>query len=101
MYSNRIMSIFFSFFSWGRWFSKTLCNIWGWYVRILTTPYRGGWVVWKRPKTPLRNIKMAPKLMRGFHISGSIASQSIVRVPCESQDANTTDSGASVPRKGI
>ena len=35
-------------------------NILGWYVKILTIPYRGGWVVWKRPKTPLRNIKMAP-----------------------------------------
>ena len=52
--------IFVLFFLGGRWFSKILCNIWGWYVKILTIPYRGGWVVWKRPKTPLRNIKMAP-----------------------------------------
>ena len=44
----------------GRWFSKILRNIWGWYVKILSIPYRGRWVVWKRPKTPLRNIKMAP-----------------------------------------
>ena len=29
-------------------------------VKILTIPYTGGWVAWKRPKTPLRNIKMAP-----------------------------------------
>jgi hypothetical protein len=43
-----------------RWFSKILRNIWGWYVKILTIPYRGGWVVWKRPKITLRNIKMAP-----------------------------------------
>jgi hypothetical protein len=27
----------------GRWFSKILHNIWGWYVKILTIPYRGGW----------------------------------------------------------
>ena len=32
--------------------------IWGWYAKILTIPYKGKWVVWKRPKTPLHNIKM-------------------------------------------
>ena len=53
---------FFKIFLGDRWFSKILCNIWGWYVKILTIPYRGGWVVWKRAKTPLRNIKMAPNL---------------------------------------
>ena len=53
--------IFAIFFLGGRWFSKLLRNIWGWYIKILTIPYRGGWVVWKRLKTPLRNIKMAPK----------------------------------------
>ena len=53
--------MYFFFYLGGRWFSKTLRNIWGWYVKILTVPYKGGWVVWKRPKTPLRNIKMAPK----------------------------------------
>ena len=37
-----------------------LLNIWAWYVKILTIPYRGGWVVWKRVKTPLCNIKMDP-----------------------------------------
>ena len=52
--------LFLVFFLGGRWFSKILRNIWGWCVKILTIPYRGGWVVWKRPKTPLRNIKMAP-----------------------------------------
>ena len=52
--------IFVSYFLEGRWFSKILRNILGWYVKMLTIPYRGGWVVWKRPKTPLRNIKMAP-----------------------------------------
>ena len=31
-----------------------------WHAKILTIPYRGSWVVWKRPKTPLRNIKMVP-----------------------------------------
>ena len=36
------------------------CTLMGWYVKIITIPYRGGWVVCKRPKTPLRNIKMAP-----------------------------------------
>ena len=44
-------------------FSKILRNIWGWYVKILTIPYRGRWVVWKMPKTPLRNVKMAPYLL--------------------------------------
>ena len=60
-YSNKITSVLFLIFFLGvRWFSKFLCNIWGWYVKILTIPYRGWWVVWKRPKTPLRNIKMGP-----------------------------------------
>ena len=62
-YSNKITLVWFLhffFYLGGRWFSKILRNIWGWYVKILTIPYRGGWVVWKRPKTPLRNIKMAP-----------------------------------------
>ena len=36
---------------------KILRNIWGWYVNILTIPYRGRWVVWKRPKKSLHNIK--------------------------------------------
>jgi hypothetical protein len=35
-----------------------LRNIWGWYVKILTLPYRGGWVVWKRPKTPLQKTQI-------------------------------------------
>ena len=47
-----------------RWFSKILRNSWGWYVKILTIPYRGRWMVWKRPKTPLRNIKMVPKTVK-------------------------------------
>ena len=62
-YSNKITLVWFLhffFYLGGRWFSKILRNIWGWYVKILTIPYRGGWVVWKRPKTFLRNIKMAP-----------------------------------------
>ena len=60
-YSNKItLVLFLLFFLGGRWCSKILRNIWGWYVKILTIPYRGGWVVWKRSKTPLRNIKMAP-----------------------------------------
>ena len=62
-YSNKITIVWFLhffFYLGGRWFSKILRNIWGWYVKILTIPYRGGGVVWKRPKTPLRNIKMAP-----------------------------------------
>ena len=62
-YSNKITLVWFLhffFYLGGRWFSKILRNIWGWYVKILTIPYRGRWVVWKRPKTPLRNIKMAP-----------------------------------------
>ena len=52
----------FFFYLGGGWFSKILCNIWGRYVKILPyiIPYRGGRVVWERPKTPLRNIKMAP-----------------------------------------
>ena len=54
------MIFVFFFFLGGRWFSKILRNIWGWYTKILTIPYRGRWVIWKRPKTPLRNIKMAP-----------------------------------------
>ena len=49
-----------------RWFSKILRNSWGWYVKMLTIPYivsyMGRWVVWKRPKTPLHSMKMAPKL---------------------------------------
>ena len=60
-YSNKITLVwFFHFFLGGRWFSKILGNICGWYVKILIIPYKGRWVVWKRPKTPLRNIKMAP-----------------------------------------
>ena len=61
-YTNKIILVWFNFFLGGRWFSKILRNIWGWYFKILTIPYRGGWVLWKRPKTPLRNIKMAPYL---------------------------------------
>ena len=45
----------------GRWFSKILHNIWGWNAKILTFSYRGRWVVWKRPKTTLHNIKMVPR----------------------------------------
>ena len=37
------------------------------YVKILTIPYKGGWVVCKRPKTPLRNIKMAPNRTINFN----------------------------------
>ena len=61
-YSNRIALVWFLhlFFLGGRWFSKILLNICGWYVKILTIPYRGGWVVCKRPKTLLLNIKLAP-----------------------------------------
>ena len=49
------------FFLGGRWFSKKLLNILGGmpkYLLFLTV--EGGWVVWKRPKTPLHNKKMAP-----------------------------------------
>ena len=69
-YSNKITLVWFLhffFYLGGRWFSKILRNIWGWYVKILTIPYRGGWVVWKRPETPLRNIKMVPNAARIFH----------------------------------
>ena len=60
-YSNEITLVWcLHFFLGGGWFSKILRNTWGCYVKILTIPYRGGWVVWKRSKTPLRNIKMAP-----------------------------------------
>ena len=67
-YSNKIMSVWF-FFLGGRWFSKILHHIWAWYAIILTIPYRGRWVVWKRPKTPLRNIKMVPYLISHYHHS--------------------------------
>ena len=60
--------IFVFFFLGGRWFSKILRNIWGWYVKILTIPYSGRWVVWKRPKTPLRNIMMAPSKENKYYI---------------------------------
>ena len=63
-YSNKTTWVWLLYFFQGlegRWLSKILRNIWRWYVKILTIPYMGGWVVWKRPKTPLRNIKMAPK----------------------------------------
>ena len=58
------------FFLGGRWFSKILRNIQGWYLKILTIPYKGKWVVWRRPKTPLPNIKMDPtrKCWRMFTI---------------------------------
>ena len=59
---KKVTISFLNFFQGGSWFSKILRNIWGWFVKILTIPYRGGWVVWKRPKIPLRNIKMAPKV---------------------------------------
>ena len=32
----------------------------GWYVKIVTIPYRGRGVVWKRSKILLDNIKMGP-----------------------------------------
>ena len=74
-YSNKITLVWFLhffFYLGGRLFSKILHNIWGWCVKILTIPYRGGWVVRKRPKTPLRNIKMAPYRCFSPEISGVI-----------------------------
>ena len=47
---------------------KILCNIWGWYVKIFTIPYRGRWVVFNRPKTPFCNIKMVPYLDKTVNI---------------------------------
>ena len=50
--SNQITLVWFLYFFfciWGRRFTK-----------ILTIPYRDRWVVCKRPKTPLRIIKMVP-----------------------------------------
>ena len=64
-YSNKIAVVWFLqffFYLGGRWFSKIIRNIWGWYVKTLTIPYRGGRVVWKRLKTTLRKIKMAPNI---------------------------------------
>ena len=80
-YSNKIILVWFLNFLFlgGRWFSKILRNICGWYVKILTIPYRGGWVVWKRPKTPLRNIKMAPngrEILKHFHFQFQYLSRS-------------------------
>ena len=44
-YSYKITLVLFQFcFLGGRWSSKILCNIWRWYVKILTIPYRGRWV---------------------------------------------------------
>ena len=52
----------------GTWFKKILCNIWGWYVKIFTIPYRGRLVVFNRPKTPFCNIKMVPYLDKTVNI---------------------------------
>ena len=57
-----------------------LTNISGRDVKILNIPYKGRWVVWKRPKTPLRNIKMVPYLSLGELIQCARVSKRLNRI---------------------
>ena len=46
---------------------------------VVKCPYVGGWVVLKRLKTPLRNIKMAPNgLPTCLEVSEGVASQDML-----------------------